>query len=53
MIGESKTSGLEAKSVIENVRDKEDSLSLDTTGFQFINTLPSLHNIEEIRCVRN
>ena len=45
----------EAKSVvIENVRGKEDSLSLDTTGFQFykhISKLTTFDNDEEIRRV--
>ena len=46
---------LEAKSVvIENVRGKEDSLSLDTTGFQFYkhtSKLTTFDNDEEIRRV--
>ena len=34
--GEQKNTGREEKSaVIENIRGKEDSVSLDTTGFQF------------------
>ena len=46
---------LEAKSVvIENVRGKEDSVSLDTTGFKFykhISELKSFDDDEEIRRV--
>ena len=41
---------LEARSVIiENVRGKEDSVSLDTTGFQFYKQLKTFENDEEIR----
>ena len=46
---------LEARSVvIENVRGKEDSVSLDTTGFQFYkhtSKLTTFDNDEEIRRV--
>ena len=46
--------GLEARSVvIENIRGKEDSVSLDTVGFQIYKHTPkhtTFGNDEEIRC---